>query len=111
VNFPYRLDHPTAACIVFPDRQAASGALAGRDVVLHLSVARSQESFREPALDSPSGVAGRALQDALQAHQVPQPQVAQKKVELQLQADLQDAFRPAPQSTALPVPVMADESV
>jgi hypothetical protein len=77
-------------------------------VVLHLSVARSQESFQEPALDSPSGVAGRALQDALQ---VPQPQVAQKKVELQLQADLQDAFRPAPQSTALPVPVMADESV
>jgi hypothetical protein len=56
-------------------------------------------------------VAGTALQDALQAHQVPQPQVAQKKVELQLQADLQDAFRPAPQSTALLVPVMADESV
>jgi hypothetical protein len=109
VNFPYRLDHPTAACIVFPDRQVASGALAGRDVVLHPSAARFLASFREPALDSPSAMAETAWQDAPQAHRVPQPPVAQKKVGLQ--TVLQDAFLQVPQSTAQLVPVMADESV
>lgn len=109
MNSPSHLDHPTAACIVFPDRQVASGALAGRDVVLHPSAARFLASFREPALDSPSAMAETAWQDAPQAHRVPQPPVAQKKVGLQ--TVLQDAFLQVPQSTAQLVPVMADESV
>lgn len=109
MNSPSHLDHPTAACIVFPDRQVASGALAGRDVVLHPSAARFLASFREPALDSPSAMAEMAWQDAPQALQGPQPPVAQKKVEFQ--TDLQDAFRQAPQSIAQLVSMMADGSV
>jgi hypothetical protein len=65
--------HRTAACTVFPDRQAASGALAGRDVVLLPSVARFRESFQALVRDCRLAMGEKAHSDAHPARQVPQP--------------------------------------
>jgi hypothetical protein len=112
VSFLSHRDHPVAACTVFPDRRAASGALAGRDVVLPLSAARFPESFPELVRDSRSASAETAQQDALQA---PQPQGEQKKVAflMELLAVVQKALLAAAHWTpplAAP-PVMVVESV
>jgi len=72
-NFPFLRGHPAAACIVFPDRSAASAASAGRDVVRRQSAARFPASFQEPVRDSPLASAAKVRQDALQSHRVPQP--------------------------------------
>lgn len=77
-NFPFHPAHPTAVCTVFPDRRAASGASAGRDVVHRQSAARFPESFLELVRDCPSATAEMARQDALQPPQVPQLLVSQK---------------------------------
>jgi len=52
VSFPFHLGHPAAAYIVYLVPQAASGALADRDVVPQ-NVARCPAPFQEPGRDSP----------------------------------------------------------
>ena len=85
MSFRFHPGHQTAAYIVFPDRRAASGASAGRDVVPHPSAARFPVSFRELVRDSPLASAETAWQDALRPSQVPQPLVARMKVEFPME--------------------------
>jgi hypothetical protein len=81
VSFRFRPGHQAAAYIVFPARQAASGASAGQVVVPRRSAVRFPVSFRELARDSPLASAEMAWQDALRLPQVPQPPVVRMKVE------------------------------
>jgi hypothetical protein len=98
VNSRFHRDRQASACIVYPDRfLAASGALAGLDVVLLRSAARFQASFQALVRDSPLAMVEKAPQVALQSHQVPQPPGAQKMAELQTEP--QDVF---PQALQFP---------
>jgi hypothetical protein len=85
-SFQFHPGHRAAAYIVFPDRRAASGASAGRDVVPRQSAARFPVSFRERVRDSPSAWAETARQDALRPPLVPQPPAARMKVEFPAEA-------------------------
>jgi hypothetical protein len=72
-NFRFRPVRRTAACTVFPDRQAASGALAGRDVVLRPSVARFRASFQALVPGCPWATGEKAHSDAHPARLALQP--------------------------------------
>ncbi len=74
-NFPFRRAHRAEVCTAYPARLAASGALAGLDVVLRRSAARFPVSCRELDRGFPWVAAGLVLLDARRVHQVPQPLV------------------------------------
>jgi len=73
-NSLFHRGHRTAACTVFPDRLAASDALAGRDVALRPSVARFPAWFLARVRGYPWATGAQAPPDAHRARQVPQLQ-------------------------------------
>ncbi len=86
MSFQFHPAHRAAAYIVSPGLQAASGALADRDVARQ-SAARYPAPFQELARDSPSATAETAQQDAPRALPVPPPLDAQKTVKVEFQKE------------------------
>lgn len=73
MSFQFHLGHRVAACMAFPVRWAASGALAGRDAVRRQSAVHFPGSFQEPVRDCLLVTVAQKQLGAWQAHQGLQP--------------------------------------
>jgi hypothetical protein len=73
VNSLFHPGHRIGVCTAFPDRLAASDALAGQDVVLRRNAARFPASFQALARGCLWVTGEKARSDAHRVHPMPQP--------------------------------------